>query len=267
MTKITSIQNPKLKKLVSLRMRKGRQREGLFLCEGEREVRRAIEAGFELESLVVKSGIKPCIQSSSVFILDEGPWKKLAMRESTESTIGIFKIREYAENNLLEGKNRLWLIADGIEKPGNLGAMLRTCDAVGASGVVLTNSVVDIFNPNVIRASQGAVFSVVTVKMSELDCRSWAERNRIKIYVADGRGKDIFSATCTRDWSNAAIVVGAESQGVSPSWTAECDEMIGLPMFGTGDSLNASVAAAVLMYEALRNQKKPTAQGSGLDEI
>ncbi len=263
---IQSRQNPRVKNLVKLRERAARKKLGLFIVEGLRELSRCAETvGVEevyfcpeffksqehakfLELLRRKKVVQLCR-------LSEGAFEKISNRQGCDGLIGIAKQWDCALSNIAfkAGKTPLVLVVDSIEKSGNLGALIRTADSLGADAVIVSNAVCDIFNPSVIRASQGAVFSIPVAEASAGECAQWLKQNGIKTFGAHLKAqKNLWDADFT---VASAIVMGSEKDGLGDGWNNALDEKIIIPMSdGLSDSMNVNVAAAICLYEVRRSR-------------
>lgn len=261
---IQSRQNPRIKALSRLQERSGRKKFNKFAIEGLRELSRAILAGIELEEIYYCPELFKSAEHSR-FIeenkgkfnccrLSDSAFEKISNREGSD---GIIAIAEQWHTKLSEiglplDKPALILVADAIEKPGNLGALLRSADAVAADAVILTNSVSDIFNPSVVRTSQGAVFSLKIAEAGVDELFAWLEKNKINSYAAE-LGASKYPWVC--DFKKpTAIIMGCEKNGLPQDYIAKCSEKIKLPMQGSADSLNVNIAASVLLFEAVRQR-------------
>ncbi|MBR5399144.1 MAG: RNA methyltransferase [Bacteroidales bacterium] len=261
---ITSLQNSKVKEVVLLQ-EKAREREktGLFPVEGLREVAACIAAGFEIESVFLCDeilqgrAIPENIREEKVFHVTPQVYSKISYRESTEGILAVAKARhttlEDLGNILKDNKEpALILIAEAVEKPGNLGAILRTADACGATAVIFANPRTDLYNPNLIRASLGGVFTQTVVCCKSEDAISFLKDHGIKIFTAQLQDSVPYYGT---DMTGpCAIALGSEADGISDIWRKASDRKIMIPMLGKLDSLNVSVSAAILCYEALRQR-------------
>jgi len=180
---------------------------------------------------------------------------KLAYRDRPEGLIAIAEIREHKLEDLPAVKNGLYLVAERIEKPGNLGAILRSADAAGASGIIVCDKCTDIYNPNVITASTGTLFSVPLAETSSEDAASWLKKNGIKALAATPHTDKNYTDIDMK--SGIAIIVGAEQYGLSEFWMKNSDMGVRIPMLGLADSLNVSTATTILLYEAARQRGFP----------
>lgn len=261
--KISSVSNPRLKAWMQLYKGNQRGRQDHFLVEGYLECSRGINSGFELlELMFCPEIIDPILLSKllqkigtqvQVFELDRKVYAKLAYRDDTQGVMALFKKPEVTLNDfrVSQDKTPLFLILENVEKPGNLGAVLRTADAVNASGVILTgNSGTDQFNPNVIRASIGTVFSVPVVYAEENLVLHWLHEQKIRSFSAALPAyADLYALNLKQP---AAMIFGNEHLGLSDFWIQHADVVFTLPMLGKADSLNVSVSVAVSAFEYLR---------------
>ncbi|MGM1055871.1 MAG: TrmH family RNA methyltransferase [Bacteroidota bacterium] len=265
MTKqITSAQNPAVKRLLQLQEKsRSRKKEGVFVVEGIREISLAIKAGFEIDEiyfcaelfnegqisvLLKNTGNQPEITELSADI-----YNKIAYRGSTEGLISVVKSKSTSLENLqLNSKNPLILVAEAPEKPGNIGALFRTADAANVDAVLIANPKTDLFNPNIIRSSVGCVFSNKIATGSTSEIIQFLKNKNIAIYAAALQASKIYSAI---DFTApCAIVVGTEATGLSQEWLENSDQNIIIPMQGEIDSMNVSVAAGILVFEAKRQR-------------
>jgi TrmH family RNA methyltransferase len=260
---ISSAHNEAVKHLVRLRDRRDREREQVTLLEGYRELTRAKEYGMEIVECFFSPefflGVNemPLLQS----LADEGVrvrqlapqlLKKIAYRDRPEGLLAIMKMKNHTLQQMPVVKNGLYLVAETIEKPGNLGSMLRSADAVNASGVIICGHGTDIYNPNVIRASTGALFSVPLAEGSNEDVYDFLQRNKIKVVSATPHAEECY---CDVDMTQAvAIIVGAEQTGLTEFWLTRSDINVRIPMLGKIDSLNVASAATIMLYEAARQR-------------
>ena len=252
---LTSAQNPKFKRLVALREKSRLRRdEGVFVVEGRRELEHCAEAGFEVETVFVCRDIFPGeVSAPQVFELSKELYAKVAYREGTEGVMAIVKSRELGLEDLQLGPRPLVMVLEGVEKPGNLGAVLRSADAAGADAVIVCDPLTDLWNPNLIRASIGAVFTVPTVCCSSADAIVWLKARGIRILTAQLQDS---SAYYDCDMTGpTAIVMGTEATGLTEPWRQAADAHVLIPMLGRLDSLNVSVSAAILLYEAVRQRQ------------
>ena len=259
---ITSRHNPRLKQAAALRDRRERRATGRLLVDGARETFRAIEAGVRpVEAFVDVDAHGDRIQAAISTLEATGvpihrvtsePFEKLAYGQRADGVVLVAEAELGDLSGLSVGDRPLLLLVEGVEKPGNLGAMLRTADGVGVDGVIVIDPRVDLFNPNVIRASVGAVFQKQVVVASVDDARRWLGERGVSIYAARPDAELLYTeADCT---GACALLVGSEAEGLTDSWGGDQVQAVRLPMHGVADSLNVSTAAAVLMYEARRQR-------------
>lgn len=261
---ITSRHNPRVKQAVKLRERRQREQQGRFLIDGLRELSRAVATGIEFEeffycpALCDESELAPLLESLSPRVqrLEITPeiHGKLAYGERAEGVLGVARIplRVLAEFELPELP--LVAVLEGVEKPGNLGAVLRSADAAGVSALIVTGAGTDLYNPNVVRASLGTLFTVPVFAASAEETLTWLRAKQLRIHAA--RVDATLNYTAAQWTKPAAIVLGSEAQGLTSLWHAADITAIRLPMLGVADSLNVSATASVLFYEALR-QRQP----------
>ncbi|MBO4811076.1 MAG: RNA methyltransferase [Prevotella sp.] len=254
---IMSYQNPRIKHLLQLQQKSQlRRSEGLFVVEGRRELEHCLAAGYEVESLFVrKDEMLPNLSLGlSPFILPPSLYEKVAYRGSTEGVIAIVKERRYMLNDLALTPSSLFVVLESVEKPGNLGAVLRSADAAGATGVIVCDPLTDLYNPNLIRASIGAIFTVPTVACTSGECIAFLKEHGISILTAQLQDSQLYYETDMR--GPTAIVMGTESTGLTQQWREAATAHIRIPMQGRLDSLNVSVSAAILLFEAVRQRRR-----------
>lgn len=277
---ITSAQNPRIKHLLTLQQKSSlRRSEGLFVVEGRRELEHCLTAGYEIDSIFCCPellGESPLpgrtVVEASIFSLPSSLYEKVAYRGSTEGVIAVIKERRLTLDSLLqssrtlpplqlergqvgEAPSPLFIVLESVEKPGNLGAVLRSADAAGADGVIVCDPLTDIYNPNLIRSSIGAVFTVPTVACTSEECILFLKQHGIRILTAQLQDSRLYYDTDMRQ--PTAIVMGTESTGLTQQWRDAADAHIRIPMMGRLDSLNVSVSAAILLFEAVRQRQSP----------
>ena len=264
MERITSVQNPKIKNLKKLEKASERREQKLILIEGLREIVLAYRAGYEIESLFVceeilkrdgEYSLKEILTTDNrqrTTEISKDVYDSIAYRESTEGIIATAKPKNNSLENLLLKENPLILVIEAVEKPGNLGAMLRTCDAAGVDAVIICDAKTDVYNPNVIRSSIGTVFTNQITVCETTEAINFLKKNKITTYAAE------LSAVKFHYEQNfkkaAAIIVGAEATGLSDEWMNAANEKIKIPMLGKIDSLNVSVSAGIILFEAVRQR-------------
>ena len=259
---ISSLQNPLVKRILSLKEKaKRRYQEGLFVVEGQRELNLAKQGGFNIRTICYLSDE---FEENSILDYDTGKtefikisqqvYEKLAYRSSTEGILGLVQMRSNALKDLkIDLNNPLILVAESPEKPGNIGALLRTADAVNATAVLIADSSTDLFNPNVIRSSVGGLFTIPVATGTTNEIIDFLNHNNIAIFSAILQDSASYDQIDFRGPS--AIVVGPESTGLSKIWRTSAKNCIHIPMLGILDSMNVSVAAGIILYEAKRQRK------------
>ena len=253
---ITSVQNARIKHVVALQQKSSlRREEGLFVVEGQREIEHCIACGYEIVELYVLDGLDV---ERDHFVVTPQVHEKMAYRGSTEGIIAVAKCKEHTLSTInyqLSTKNNpLVVVLESVEKPGNLGAILRTAEAAGVDAVIVCDPLTDLYNPNLIRASIGGVFSVPTVVCNSKECIAFLKEHQIRILTAQLQDSYEYYDYDMRHAT--AIVMGTESTGLTNIWREVADAHIRIPMLGRLDSLNVSVSAAILMYEAVRQRNK-----------
>ena len=252
---ITSSANPKFKRLIALLQKSSERRESaLFTVEGVREISHCIEAGYKPDCIFFCPDIvsEETLPQCKHFALSAGLYAKAAYREGTEGAIGVFQAIEHPLSSLHLKDNPLIAVLESVEKPGNLGAVLRTCDAAGADALIICDPRTDLYNPNLIRASIGAVFTVPTAVCTTAQAITFLKSKGIRILTAQLQDSSLYyDCPMTK---GAAIVMGTEATGLSDKWRQAADAHIRIPMLGKLDSLNVSVSAAILLYEAVRQR-------------
>ncbi len=266
---ITSPQNPKIKEALSLGWKSDIRRDkGLFLVEGRREVERCLGAGFRARTLFRCPELLPPEDFADIerlaspnpacrcFEVPRPLYERMAYRGGTEGIIAEVEWREPGLEDIpcTPGSSTapLIVVLESVEKPGNLGAVLRSADAAGADAVIVCDPRTDLYNPNLIRASVGAVFTVPTVCCSSKQAIEWLKTNNIQILTAQLQDSSLYY---DRDMTGpTAIVMGTEATGLTGLWREAADAHIRIPMLGVEDSLNVSVSAAILLFEAVRQR-------------
>lgn len=252
---ITSSANPKFKRLIALLQKSSERRESaLFTVEGVREISHCIEAGYKPDCIFFCPDIvsEETLPQCRHFALSAGLYAKAAYREGTEGAIGVFQAIEHTLPRLNLRDNPLIAVLESVEKPGNLGAVLRTCDAAGADALIICDPRTDLYNPNLIRASIGAVFTVPTAVCTTAQAITFLKSKGIRILTAQLQDSSLYyDCPMTK---GTAIVMGTEATGLSDKWRQAADAHIRIPMLGKLDSLNVSVSAAILLYEAVRQR-------------
>ena len=261
---ISSAQNPRIKHLLALQQKSSlRREEGLFVVEGQRELQHCLEAQYEIESLFVKddeaylsfttSLTSKALCETPLSRVSPNVYERIAYRGSTEGVIAIVRSRNTFLTDLKLSSAPLLMVLESVEKPGNLGAILRSADAAHADAVIVCDPLTDLTNPNLIRASLGAFFTVPTVACSSADCISFLQKRGIQILTA--QLQDSLPYYDTPMTGPTAIVMGTESTGLTQQWRSAATAHIRIPMLGRLDSLNVSVSAAILLFEAVRQRQ------------
>jgi TrmH family RNA methyltransferase len=257
---ITSLQNPKIKLLTALQQKSSeRRRTGLFVVEGQQELQHCIRAGYEVDTVfwcpeLCPAVLPPEAGAARCFQVSPDVYAKVAYRGSTEGVIAEVRTRTLRLDDLKLGEHPLIVVLESVEKPGNLGAVLRSADASGVDAVVVCDPLTDLYNPNLIRSSVGAAFTVPCVACRSDECIAFLKQRGIKILTAQLQDSHLYydtDMTC-----GTAIVMGTEHDGLTDQWRQAADAHIRIPMLGEIDSLNVSVSAAILMFEAVRQRQK-----------
>lgn len=256
---ITSKTNPKIKNIIKLEKASERREQNRILIEGRREIERAVASGFEIDTLfmcpdLAKEGAGITARSVEEVSLDI--FEKIAYREGSDGLLAV-AIPKYADLQAFKPKkkNPLIIVLETVEKPGNLGAVLRTADAAGVDAVIIADPRTDLYNPNAIRASVGCIFSVPLFACSSEECIKWLKDNKITIYCTYLKASIDYLDADFRKAS--AIVMGTEATGISQQWVDAADQNIIIPMNGIADSLNVSVTTAIVTFEAVRQRRSP----------
>ena len=275
--KITSLQNPRLKQLVKLRDRRPRDEAGLFLIEGYRELRRALAAGVKPRELYCSPGWflgenEPALidgaqqTGAQVFELSKEAFAKVSYRDRPDGLLAVapqwhrtladLDVAGFTEagsgSATPAAKLSLLLVVEAIEKPGNLGTILRSADAAGAGAVIVCDPVTDIFNPNVVRSSTGVLFSMPVVAAGNAEVRTWLRAHGIRTVATTPAAPALYTASDLR--GPLAIIMGSEQYGLSEFWLKESDLLVRIPMAGQADSLNVAMAAIITLFEAVRQR-------------
>ncbi len=258
---ISSKHNPTLKRLGELRQSKGRREQGLFLLDGQREIERALATSRKIRTIYfcdkfpVDAALLEKLRASAIPFVDVSPeaFESIAYRENP---YGIVAEVESWGTTLAElglpTPPTLVLVAEFLEKPGNLGTFLRTADAAGADAVISCEAIGDLFNPNALRASQGAAFSVPYATGGREEVIAWLRAKNLQIVATSPQATQ--SAWDLDYKKPTAFVMGSEAQGLTNEFMAAADATVRLPMKGLGDSLNVAVSCGVMLYEALRQR-------------
>lgn len=275
---ISSLQNPRVKQLVKLRDRRPRDEAGVFLVEGYRQIRRALDKGIPFTELYVcpewypgDQGNEPSliaeaqVAGAKVFQLTKDAFAKVAYRERPDGLLAVAPQwkRSLADLDALlaakagaspAGAKRepFLLVVEAIEKPGNLGTILRSADAAGTDALVVCDPVTDLFNPNVVRASTGVLFSVPVIIAGSEEVREWLRARGVRAVATTPSATELHTDTDLR--GPLAIVMGSEQYGLSDYWLREADARVRIPMAGQADSLNVAMATIITLFEAVRQR-------------
>jgi TrmH family RNA methyltransferase len=261
--KITSMQNPRLKRLVRLRERRARDKEKAFLVEGYREVRRALERKVALDELYFSRDWflgenEPALLSAAeaagarLFELSKEAFAKVAYRERPDGILAVAPQWRRGLGELSLPAEPFVLVVEAIEKPGNLGTILRSADAAGCHAVIVCDPVTDLFNPNVVRASTGVLFSVPCVVEEGAAVLSWLRTRGIRTVATSPAAKTLYT-DCDLT-GPLAVIMGSEQYGLSEFWLKSADVPVRIPMAGQADSLNVAMAALITLFEAVRQR-------------
>ena len=259
MKQITSVQNPFIKSLVLLQEKsKARKQTGTFLIEGQREIELAQKGGYEIETILFLPEItsemeaKKLSRSAELIEISKEVYQKLAYRDTTEGILAIAKSKNLSLSELNLGENPLILVAEAPEKPGNIGAILRTADAANLDAVIIANPKSDLYNPNIVRSSVGCLFTNNIATGTTEEIIAFLKAKNISIYCATLQNSTSYH---TQDYTApTALVVGTEATGLTQQWRDNATQNIIIPMQGAIDSMNVSVAAAILIFEAKRQR-------------
>lgn len=259
MKQISSVQNPFIKSLVLLQEKaKNRKQSGLFIIEGIREIEIAVKAKYAIETLLfypeicTEKQVRKLHPTSEIIEINKEVFQKLAYRDTTEGVLAIAKTKSIALADLQLSKNPLILVAEAPEKPGNIGAILRTADAANVDAVLIANPKTDLYNPNIVRSSVGCLFTKQVAVGTTPEIIAYLKQKKIGIYSAILQEATPYY---TQEFTNpTAIVVGTEATGLTQEWRDASSQNIFIPMQGEIDSMNVSVAAAILIFEAKRQR-------------
>ena len=270
---ISSAQNPRIKHLLALQQKSAlRREEGLFIVEGRRELEHCIHSGMQVECIyclddnelsklsTFNSQFSILNSQFSIVKVTKNVYERIAYRGSTEGIVAVIRTPQpLSLESLLQQKGRgvngqpLFVVLERVEKPGNLGAILRSADAANATGVIVCDPLTDLYNPNLIRSSIGAIFTVPTVACTSEDCIAFLKQHGVQILTAQLQDSHLYYDTPMA--GPTAIVMGTESTGLTDVWRKAADAHIRIPMLGQLDSLNVSVSAAILLFEAVRQRQ------------
>ena len=262
--KISSLQNPRIKNLVKLRNRRPRDQQGVFIAEGYRAISRALEKGVTPKEVYFspqwflgeneESLLQSCSEAGAkLFELEKPVFEKVAYRERPEGLLAVIDQWTHSLKEVPLSPVPFLLVVESIEKPGNLGTILRSADAAGVDAVICCDPVTDLYNPNVARSSTGVLFSMPTVMTSTTECIEWLKEKKITSAATTPHTDNLLYAN-TDLTGPLAIIMGSEQFGLSETWLEACDIKIRIPMAGQADSLNVAMAALVTLFEAVRQR-------------
>ncbi len=258
---ISSLQNPSIKNILKLSKSRERKEQELFVVEGARELSLALQSGYQIHSVYVCEdkflktkypNVLDAIVANLVHQITPPVFEKIAYRENSDGLVALAKPKLHNLSNLQLSSNPFVILLETVEKPGNLGAILRTADAAAVDAVVVCDTQTDLYNPNVIRSSVGGLFTVQTAVCSSVEALQWLQANQIESYAAELQAAEFYQDVNFRQPS--AIVMGTEADGLTDFWLKNAKKRIKIPMRGKIDSLNVSVSTAVLAFEAMRQR-------------
>lgn len=263
MKQISSAQNPLVKLAASLHKPRERRKQGLFAVEGLREIRLAILNGYSVHTLLFCEGDLqqqpeallglPALPDAALAALSRPVFDSLVYRQGVPNALALCVLEDRPLEQIRLRPDPLLLVLESVEKPGNLGAMLRTADAAGADAVIVADPLTDLENPNVIRSSLGARFTVQVAAAPAPEVIAWLRSRQIRIFASSLQASEWHDRCDFRPAS--ALVMGPEAEGLSGIWYEAADARIKIPMLGQVDSMNVSASAAVLLYEAVRQRR------------
>ncbi len=253
---ITSLQNPRVKHIVQLRDEKRQRREdGLMLVEGYDEIQLALSAGHQPQTILTSPALVSREMSGAqaeTITVSQAVFEKMSYRQNPDGWLAVFPIPRTSLDDLKLSPQPLVVVAEAVEKPGNLGAILRTADAAHVDALLVCDPLVDLWNPNVVRASRGTVFSVPTVECDSASALTWLKSREVRVLAASPSAEMTYSDVDLRE--PIAIAVGTEDEGLTDFWMSNADVKVRIPMMGRINSLNVSVSAALILYEAVRQR-------------
>lgn len=258
---ITSLQNPAIKNIIKLSKSKERREQQLFVIEGARELSLALQSKYEVTAvyvcreLFVKTDypdVLNALPENMISDISPAVFEKIAYRENSDGVVALAKPKSHTLADIKLSENPFVILLESVEKPGNLGAILRTADAAAVDAVVVCDPQTDVYNPNVVRSSVGGLFTVQTAVCSSEEALAWLNVHKITSYAAELQAAEFYqNIDFTRP---SAIVMGTEADGLTDFWLKNAKKRIKIPMRGKIDSLNVSVSTAVLTFEAMRQR-------------
>jgi TrmH family RNA methyltransferase len=254
---ITSLQNPKVKYIVKLREdKRQRQQDGLMLVEGYDELTLALSSGLKPQSLLTAPELASAsieISTAEIITVTRAVFEKISYRDNPDGWLGIFPIPKTSLEDLKLSESPFVIVAESVEKPGNLGAILRTADAAHVDAVIVCDPRVDVWNPNVVRASRGTIFTVPTVEVDSPNALAFLKLRKMRVLAATPSAEVSYTDIDLRE--PVALAVGTEDEGLTDFWMQNADIKVRIPMLGKVNSLNVSIATALITYEAVRQRK------------
>lgn len=258
---ITSLQNPAVKNIAKLAKARERKEQQLFVVEGARELSLARQSGYEIATVYVcreifaktdYPDVLHGLPEKAVFDISAAVFGKIAYRENSDGVVALANPKPHTLSDVQLSENPFVVLLESVEKPGNLGAILRTADAAAVDAVVVCDPQTDLYNPNVIRSSVGGIFTVQTAVCSSEEALAWLNAHHIVHYAAELQAAEFYQNI---DFTQpSAVVMGTEADGLTDFWLAHAKKRIKIPMRGKIDSLNVSVSTAVLAFEAMRQR-------------
>ncbi len=256
---ITSTSNPKIKNIIKLRKPRERKKQGLIIVEGKVEISLALKTGWKIKELffndefVNNETVSVSVEGHYAIEVSKEVFEKIAYRETPDGYLAIFESKSLELEDIKLSDNPLIVVLEGVEKPGNLGAILRSANAAGVDVVILNDSQIDLYNPNAIRSSIGSIFDMQVLSANRSETIKWLEEKKIKRIATSKAGEKAYTEANLKE--PVAIVMGSEHDGLSEKWQKEADEFVYIPMEGIVSSLNLSVSTAVILFEAKRQRK------------
>jgi len=261
MENISSLQNPRIKNITKLSKSRERSQQGLFIIEGARELSLALSAGYDIDSVFLCPAlfektdypdVLASVSESKIFEVTEAVFEKIAYREGSDGLLTLGRPKSHTLDDLTLSDKPFIIILEAVEKPGNLGAILRTADAAQVDAVIVCDPATDLYNPNAVRSSVGCLFTVQTAVCTSQEALDFLHNKNIKSFAAELQASQWYQDT---DFTgSSAIVMGTEADGLTDFWLDNADARIKIPMRGKIDSLNVSVSTAVLTFEAMRQR-------------
>ncbi|MCE5205330.1 MAG: RNA methyltransferase [Porphyromonadaceae bacterium] len=258
---ITSLQNPAIKNIIKLSKSNERREQQLFVTEGARELSLALQSGYRVKAVYLcremfdktkYPNVLDPIPEEMLFSVSPGVFAKIAYRENSDGIVALLKPKSHDLKDIRLTKNPFLILLESVEKPGNLGAVLRTADAAAADAVIVCDPQTDLYNPNVIRSGVGGLFTVQTAVCTSEEALTWLHEHGITVYAAELQAAEFYQNV---DFTiPSAIVMGTEADGLTGFWLKNATKRIKIPMRGKIDSLNVSVSTAILTFEAMRQR-------------